>query len=85
MNKLHKKSIEVVEYGPYESGMLYPKVIQCFGSKFKIDEVLGIEFSLSNEYDGYRYKIRIGDAIKYIYDHNSEWYVLIPELRKRPV
>ncbi len=82
MNKMQKQYIEVVEYGPYKNGVSYPKVIKCFGRKFRIDEVLDIEFSLSNEYDGYRYKVKIGDAVKYIYDHNSQWYVLIPDRRK---
>ncbi len=84
MSRMQKQNIEVIEYGPYKNGVSYPEVIKCFGSIFKIDEVLGIEFSLSNEYEGYRYKVRIGEAVKHIYNHNSQWYVLIPELKKKP-
>lgn len=85
MNKMRKQYIEVTEYGPSKNGTSYPSAIRCFGRTYKIDEVLSIEFSLSNEYDGYRYKIRVGDAIKFIYDHNSRWYVLVPVIDSRMV
>ena len=79
---MFKQYIEVSEYGPTVNGTPYPKVIKMSdGRTYNIDEVLGIEFSLSNEYDGYRYKVRIGDAIKSIYNHCAQWYILIPKVK----
>ena len=82
---MYKQQITIAEYEHSVNGTTYPKVIRMRdGRLYKIDEVLGIEFSLSNEYDGYRYKVRIGDVTKNIYNHNSHWYIIIPEIKDRP-
>ena len=79
---MYKQYIDIAEYGPNVNGMSYPAIISLGeGQRYKIDEVLGIEFSLSNEYDGYRYKVKIGEAVKHIYNDGDQWYVLIPELK----
>ena len=77
---MRKQYIDIAKYGPSIGGFSYPEVIRWSdGREFKIDKVLNIDFSLSNEYSGYRYRIKIGGIEKFIYCEDNRWYVLIPD------
>ena len=77
---MRKQYIDITKYGPTRGGFPYPEVIKWSdGREFRIDEVIEIEFSLSNEYKGYRYRVKIGGIEKFIYSEDYRWYVLIPD------
>ena len=75
-----KQFIDIAKFGSYNDGFPHPEIIRWKdGREYRIDEVLSIDFSLSNEYSGYRYKVKIGGIEKFIYNKDNSWYVMIPD------